>query len=111
MTERQKIGLILAACALGLAIVGALAGRAEADVYHWVTVDGVYSWTDDEGQVPAAYRPGATVMESLPSLEDYPRFTPAGQKGQALQDRAEGHDLPVAGPAGRASADRGRSHP
>ncbi len=93
MTERQWIGLILAGCALGLVIVGVLSGRAEAKIYHWENSDGVLCWTDDMGQVPTAYRDKAIVMDHLPPLASYERYT------EAPQDRAQGPDLLEAGPA------------
>ncbi len=50
----------------------ALAGKT---VYHWVTEDGTYVFTDDQKTIPKRYRDRVEVR-TLKPLRDYARFTP-----------------------------------
>src|SRR5262245_30220968 len=50
----------------------ALAGKA---VYHWVTEDGTYVFTDDKKTIPERYAERVEVR-TLKPLQDYARFTP-----------------------------------
>ena len=44
------------------------------EVYHWVTDDGVFSFTDTKKQIPARYTDSAKRVEVKP-FADYERLT------------------------------------
>jgi len=61
-----------------LALTGCFLSAAAAGgpIYHYVTDDGTYAFTDDRKKVPARYLSGVQVRPRSP-LASYARFTPA----------------------------------
>ena len=51
-------------------------------LYHWVTDDGTYSFTDDPDHVPARYQAKARKQESK-SLDGFERYSPTDAAAQA----------------------------
>lgn len=69
--------LVLAAFAL----IGSWQASA-GTLYHWVTDDGTYSFTDDPDHVPAHYQAKARKQETK-SLSSFERYSPTDAAAQA----------------------------
>ncbi|MDG2049302.1 MAG: DUF4124 domain-containing protein [Myxococcota bacterium] len=70
-----RVTLTIITASLTLLAVQATAGT----VYRWTTEDGTIAFTDDEKRIPARYQ-GTAQVETLESLNGYPRFTAVGDR-------------------------------
>ncbi len=68
----QTLQVAAAAALTGCLLSTPAAGKT---VYHWVTEDGTYVFTDDKKTIPKRYEERVEVR-ALKPLQDYARFTP-----------------------------------
>ena len=76
----SKTTLLRAAVAAGLALAIAAPSLAKT-TYHWVTDDGVASYSDSLKRVPERYRSRVSKV-TLKDLRNYPRWTPSDTRAE-----------------------------
>ena len=73
--NRPQVSLTVLLAGLMLVATQATAGT----VYRWTTESGTIAFTDEEKRIPARYQ-GTAQVETLESLDGYPRFTAVQEK-------------------------------
>ncbi|MCH2184540.1 DUF4124 domain-containing protein [Myxococcota bacterium] len=76
--NRSRVSLTVLLVGSTLFATQATAGT----VYRWTTESGTIAFTDEEKRIPARYQ-GTAQVETLESLDGYPRFTAVQEKADA----------------------------
>lgn len=83
--------------AVTLVTGGLLSASAAGPIYHWITDDGTYAFTDQKKKIPARYQDGAEVRPRR-SLRGYARYTPVATPKRAVARSAVASAAPAQAP-------------